>query len=65
MKIILFAVIAFSFTNIFSQVKNFNDLKFTEKSFKEKTAPGKIYSLKKDLSGKLSRLNQKSHPDWR
>jgi hypothetical protein len=50
MKIILFAVIAFSFTNIFSQVKDFNDLKFTEKSFKEKTAPSKIYSLKNDFT---------------
>ena len=45
---ILFVVIAFSFTNIDSQVKDFNDLKLTEKSFKEKTEANKIYSLKND-----------------
>jgi hypothetical protein len=49
MKKILFAVIVFSFANVFSQVKDFNDLKLTEKSFKENTSANKIYSLKNDV----------------
>ena len=49
MKKIVFAVIAaFSFTNICSQVKDVNDLKLTEKSFKENISANKIYSLKND-----------------
>ena len=48
MNKILFVVIAFSFTNIFSQVKDFDDLKLTEKSFKENISANKIYSLKND-----------------
>jgi hypothetical protein len=48
MKKIIFAVIVFSFTNIFSQVKDFNDLRFTEKSFQENITANKIYSLRND-----------------